>query len=367
MKLDPIAVLGGGHGAHAMAADLTLAGYEIRLCEHPRFAESERFKPTLEAGRIELGGIGRSGDASPALITTDFAAALDGARLVNLAIPAFGHALFFEAMAPHLTSDQIVVVWAGDFGSLHLAQVLKASAPEHTPTIFEASTLPYGARLAGPAKVDILLMANRVLVAALPATETVKWLDDMREIYPMLQPAEHVLQAAFANPNPIVHPPGSLLNVGRIEHTGGDYYMYGEGMTPAVLRVIHQIFRESSAVAEKLGFTIPGYPEDDFAKPASIMGEVFEREDDKYAVIAGIRGPTSLQDRYITEDLPYGLIPVAELGDRVGVETPTIDAILQIGSLVCERDFRGEGRDLEALGLAHLEPAQIIRYVTEAN
>lgn len=364
MKLDPIAVLGGGHGAHAMAADLTLAGYEVRLCEHPHFAQSERFKPTLDAGRIELGGIGRRGMASPALVTTDFAAALDGARLVNLAIPAFGHALFFEAMAPHLSSDQIVVVWAGDFGSLHLAQVLKASAPERAPTIFEASTLPYGARLAGPAKVDILLMANRVLIAALPATETVKWLDDMREIYPMIQPAEHVLQAAFANPNPIVHPPGSLLNVGRIEHTGGDYYMYGEGMTPAVLRVIHQVFRESSAVAEKLGFTIPGYPEGDFAKPASIMGEVFVRDEDKYEVIAGILGPTSLQDRYLTEDLPFGLLPVSELGDRLGVETPTIDAILQLGALVCERDFRREGRSLASLGLAQLTPQQIMKRAT---
>lgn len=367
MELEPIAVLGGGHGAHAMTADLTLAGCEVRMCEHPDLADNPKFKPTLEAGRIELKGIGRTGPATPAMVTTDFAAALDGARLVNVVIPAFGHALFYEAMIPHLVPDHVVVVWAGDFGALHLARLLADRPPRERPGIVEASTLPYGARMAGPAKVDILLLANRVLVAALPAAETGRWLGGLKDLYPMVEGAEHVLQAAFANPNPIVHPPGSLLNVGRIEYTGGDYYMYGEGMTPAVRRVIHQVFRESSAVAERLGFAIPGFPEADFDKPASIMGEVFEREKDKYEVIAGIIGPTSLQDRYITEDLPYGLIPVAQLGDRLGVDTPTIDAILQIGSLVCERDFLGKGRDLEALGLAGLDASEIIRYVTEGT
>jgi opine dehydrogenase len=139
-------------------------------------------------------------------------------------------------------------------------------------------------------------------------------------------------------------------------------------MTPAILRVIHQVFKEANAVAEKLGFTVSGYPPEDFHKPASIMGEVFEcAGGDRYEVIASILGPTSLQDRYITEDLPYGLIPVTQLGDRLGVDTPTIDAILQIGSLVCERDFIGEGRDLTTLGLAELETDEIMRYVTEGD
>ena len=361
MKLEPIAVLGGGHGAHAMAADLALAGHEVRLCEHPRFVE--RFRPTLESGEIQLGGIGRTGRAKPVLVTTDFAA-LEGARLINVAIPAFGQDLFFAAMIPHLTGDQVVIVWAGDFGALRLHHLLSEYADAPRAAIFEANTLPYGARLSGPAAVDVLLLANRVLVAALPASETGAWLAALRRLWPVVEPAEHVLQAAFANPNPIVHPPGSLLNVGRIEHTGGDYYMYGEGLTPAVLRVIHVVFRESNAVAEGLGFSIPGYSEEDFDKPASIMGEVFECEDDKYEVIAAIRGPTSLQDRYITEDLPYGLLPVSQLGDRVGVETPTIDAILQLGSLVCQRDFRSEGRGLDALGLADLEIDQLMQLVT---
>jgi len=364
MKLEPIAVLGGGHGAHAMAADLALAGHAVRFCEHPLFAD--RFRPTLEAASIELGGIGRRGRARPALVTTDVAAALDGARLVNVVVPAFGHEVFFAAMLPHLQEEQAIIVWAGDFGALRLEHLLARVDEVDRPAILETSTLPYAARLSGPASVDILLRANRVLIAALPATETDDWLPGLRELWPEIEPAEHVLQVAFSNPNPIVHPAGCLLNAGRIEFTRGDYYMYREGLTPAVRRVIHTAFGEMRAVAAALGFAVPAFADSDFDKPASVMGEVFVGAENRYEVCAGVKGPTSLQDRYLTEDLPYGLLPVSQLGDVLGVPTPTIDAILQLGSLVCECDFRREGRTLESLGLAGLDAAGIVHLVTMA-
>ena len=361
MNLEPIVALGGGHGAHAMAADLTLAGHEVRLCEHPKF--TERFRATMEGGEIELTGIGRTGKARPAMVTTDFARALTGAKLVNLCIPAFGHDLFFEAMLPYLTSDHVVVVWAGDFGALRLAHMLARRRSKSRPVILEGSTLPYGTRLSGPARVDMLLFANPILVAALPASETKHWPEALKTLWPGVKPAAHALQAAFANPNPIVHPPGALLSVGRVEYSKGDFYMYREGMGPATRRVIYGLFQDSVAVAKRLGFTIPGYPKEYFDKPASIMGEVFECPGDRYEVIANVKGPSTLQDRYLTEDLPCGLLPISQLGDKLGVPTPTIDAIIQFGSLVCEQDFWRNGRSLKSLGLDTMEPKDIMAYV----
>jgi opine dehydrogenase len=363
MTLEPIVVMGGGHGAHAMAADLTLAGYEIRLCEHPHF--EERFAETMNSGEIELHGIGRTGRARPAMVTTDFAAALRGAKLVNVSIPAFGHDLFFETMLPHLTEDHVVVVWAGDFGSLRLAQMVAERPGTARPVILEGSTLPYGTRLSGPAHVEMLLFANPILVSAFPAHQTGPWPDQLKTLWPGVTPAQHAFHAAFANPNPIVHPPGALLSVGRIEYSGGEFYMYREGMGPATRRVIHQSFKEILAVAQALGFDIPGYPEEYFDRPASIMGEVFECPGgDRYEVIANVKGPKTLQDRYLTEDLPCGLLPISQLGDLVGVETPTVDAIIQFGSLVCEHDFWREGRTLASLGLADKTPHEIMKCVT---
>ncbi len=358
-QLEPVAVLGGGHGAHAMAADLALLGCEVRLCEHPRFAAA--FHSTLATGVIERQGLGRTGLARPALVTTDFEPALEGARLVNVVVPASGHELFFAALRPHLRDEQVVVVWAGDFGALRLAHLLGEDETVR-PAILETSTMPWGARLTAPARVEVFVTAKRILAAALPATETDDWLAALRSFWPALERAEHVLQVGFSNPNPLVHPPGCLLNAGRIEFAAGDFRLYREGMTPAVLGLICAVWREATQVAAALGFAIP-YDEEDFARPASIMGELFERPAGKYEAIANVLGPTSLQDRYLTEDLPFGLVPVSELGDRAGVETPLIDALIALGSVVCGHDFRRSGRTLRSLGLDTLSVEGLLRLV----
>jgi opine dehydrogenase len=342
-----------------MAADLALAGCEVRFCEHPRFAAG--FRTTLESGVIERLGLGRTGLARPALVTTDIARALAGVRLVNVVVPASGHELFFEALRPHLRAEQLVVVWAGDFGSLRLAHLLSGDEAAR-PAIVETSTLPWGARLTAPARVEVFVTAERILAAALPATETDDWLPSLLGFWPAFEPAEHVLQVALANPNPLVHPAGCILNAGRIEFARGDFRLYREGMTPAVLALIRAVWHEARRVATALGVAIP-YDEADFDKPASIMGELFARPTGKYEAIASVVGPTSLHDRYLTEDLPFGLLPVSEFGRRTGVATPLVDALIDLGSVVCGQDFRRSGRTLRSLGIDALDTAALLRLV----
>ena len=357
----PIAVLGGGNGGHCMAADLTLAGYKVNFYEHPDFEAN--FRITLETGTVELSGIGRQGNAKINLVTTDMAKAIENVNLINIVIPAKGHDLFFDEMLPYLESGQTVVVWAGDFASLRLYKMLKEKAPKIHITIYEAHTLPYGTRLMAPAKVDLLLVTPRVLISALPAKDTGKNLDELKELYPCLVPWKNVLATAFNNPNPIVHPPGSLLNTGRIQYSEGNFYMYREGITEAVARVIRAVFDEVSALAKALGAEMIQYEDRDFQTTASIMGVAFQAPVDTLGVIAGIKGPHTIYDRYITEDLPFGLVPMVELGRKLGVATPTIEGIVNIGSVVCHENFWETGRTLETLGLADLNKEQILKLV----
>ena len=91
----PIAVLGGGNGGHCMTADLTLAGHRVHWYELPELAGGV-FAPALARRTVTLTGVGRIGTGTPSLVTTDMAEALAGTKLVNLAIPAFGHPRFFE-------------------------------------------------------------------------------------------------------------------------------------------------------------------------------------------------------------------------------------------------------------------------------
>lgn len=358
----PIAVLGGGNGAHCMAADLTLGGHEVNLYEHPRFAE--RFAATMEAGAIELEGIGRRGTAKLRRVTLGMADAVADAGLINVVIPASGHELFFGELIPHLRDDHTVVLWAGDFGSLRLRQLLSELPVAPRPTIYETHTLPYGARLSGPARVHLFLTAPRVLISALPATSTGTALASLRELFPCLEPWRNVLVTALNNPNPLVHPPGSLLNVGRIQYSGGDFNLYREGMTEAVTRVIRVVFEEAKSVADALGGGMLEYEDRDFRTTASIMGVAFQAPFDTLGVIASVKGPHTIHDRYITEDLPFGLVPIIELGEALGVATPVIEVMVTLGGVVCEEDFRRTGRTLATLGLAGLGREEIIETVT---
>jgi len=357
----PIAVLGGGNGGHCMAADLTLMGERVALYEHPAFAE--RFRPTIERGGVELRGIGRTGFAKLHRVTTDLAEALAGVEQIHVAIPATGHEAFFKELVPALVAGQTVVVWAGDYGSLRLRQMLSESRPKLDVTIYEAHTLPYGARLAGPATVDLLLTAPRVLISALPATATAKGLPALKRLWPCLEPCQNVLMAALNNPNPIIHPPGSLLNTGRIQYSGGEFWMYREGITEAVARVIRQAFDEARGVAKALDGDLLEYLDRDFRTTASIMGVAFDAPFDTLGVIASIQGPHSIYDRYITEDLPMGLVPTVELGRLVGAPTPVIEALVQIGSVVCGEDYWTTGRTLTSLGLSGLRKDEILALV----
>jgi opine dehydrogenase len=74
----------------------------------------------------------------------------------------------------------------------------------------------------------------------------------------------------------------------------------------------------------------------------------------------GIGAQGQLDHRYLTEDIGYGLVWLSDLGRRVGVATPVIDAVIQVGSTVLARDFRAEGmRTMASLGLAGLSVEEL--------
>jgi hypothetical protein len=68
--------------------------------------------------------------------------------------------------------------------------------------------------------------------------------------------------------------------------------------------------------------------------------------------------------RYFTEDAPYGLVPWSHIGKAVGVETPVIDSIVNLYSVVHERNWWDQGRSAADLGLAGMSVQQIKHYVT---
>jgi len=358
-----IAVLGGGNGAHMMAADLTLRGFDVNFC-HIR--KSPTFSATLEKGEIEVVGPIMQGTAKISKISANVEDAISDVNLINIVVSSTGHDAYFNEVIPHLKDGQLVIVWAGDAGSLRLAKLLREKAPGKKVLIVETNTIPYGTRLIGPAKCNLFLTTPRVLLSAFPARETKKTAGMIKDVFPMVTAAQNVLSVSFSNPNPTVHPPASLLNVGCIQYSKGDFYLYRQGITEAVAQVIKALHDETASVARAYGFKIAEYKDEDFRTTGTIMGAEFKAPFDTIGVLAEVKGPSTLQDRYITEDIPYGLTHRSQLGKKVNVPTPIIDATINIGSVVCQKDF-WEGRTLEDLGLDGKTKEEIIRYVVEGK
>lgn len=362
-KMKRVAVLGGGNGAHAMAADLALKGAEVNICEAPEFEEG--FRATIERQQIKL--IDMWGNEQMAKLnkaTTDFREAIEGVSHIMLPLPATGHRRFFEAIMPYLENGQVIVTWPGNYSALLFANMLREGKVDKSVTIAEVHTLPWGCRLESPGVIRIMVEAWKLLLAAFPAKNTGDVIEDIKSFYPVV-PGGNVLATSLNNLNPIVHPVATLMNAGWIDTLGKDFHLYRLGTTSSVTKAIKAVYQEVARLSKAIGVEMLEYPEESFRSRETIMSYYFESPYDREGVVANISGPSSLKDRYITEDVPYGLVPMARLARKFGIEVPIIDSIIALASAVNQTDYQSEGRSLEELGIAGLDKHELGKVLQE--
>ena len=78
-------------------------------------------------------------------------------------------------------------------------------------------------------------------------------------------------------------------------------------------------------------------------------------------------GPFSIQDRYITEDVPVGCHIYHQLGKKYGVATPVIDSMITLGSVMTGQSFFETGLTLEDLDLDHLSAEETLAYLEKGQ
>ena len=342
-----IAVLGGGNGSYAAAADLSEAGHEVRFWRR----DAGAFKPVLETGTIRLRDFQGVRDVRIALATTDLGAAVRDAELIVAPVPAFAQHDLAVALAPHLSGGQVIYLPPGTFGSYLMLKVLREHGCGADVAIAETGTLPWLTRKRGPAEVAITTRATRLPTGVFPARLSGHALRIISAAFPgAIEPVEDALSAALMNAGPIIHPPLIVMNAGPIEHFPR-WDIHKEGTQPSIRRVHDALDNERIRLREALGYKPPHFPLADHYNTSNWMyGKLAH---DKLVDSGDWHEKLDLTaHRYMREDVGMGLALIVSLAEWAEVKAPVAAGLLAIGGAASGNDFRESGRTMETLGLA---------------
>ncbi|MAG96572.1 MAG: NAD/NADP octopine/nopaline dehydrogenase family protein [Alphaproteobacteria bacterium] len=345
-----IAVLGGGHGAYAAAADLGEQGHEVALWRR----DGEALAPLAESRRIGLSDIEGSRQVEIAKASTDLGEVVAGAELIVMPGPATAQRDIARALAPHLVDGQVIFLPPGTFGSYLVAHWLHEAGSRAEVTLGETGTLPYLARKQSATDVAIVVRATRLPTGIFPTCRADHAFAAIEAAYPAVERRTDALDGALMNAGPIIHPPLIIMNAGPIQHFE-HWDIHNEGTQPAIRDVTTALDGERIQVREALGYGEPHFP---LADHYASKGEEWMYGRQAHAPLVESEHWRESLDlhshRYMREDVELGLAFLVSLADYAGVWAPVASGLLALGSAIVGIDFRDTGRSLDSAGLAGL-------------
>lgn len=346
-----ITIVGMGHAGTTVAADLTLKGHKITLLKTSNSMHKDHHKYVMENKQIKILENNVDRCAEIYKVTDNFENAFEEAELVIIFIQTNFHEQLITKMVPYLKNGQIVLIEPGYLSTSYFVPYCK----EKNLTIVEAESSPIDCRIVSPGSVEVLFRNVRNPIGVYPKKQQI-FVEELLETleYNFIF-TDSVIEAALHNPNLIVHTVGAIMSIPRIEYTNGEYWMYREVFTPSVWNIVKQLDLEKMNVLSCLGYRRLPYVEackerNSLDESRDALTVFFD-----YANNSSPKGPSIVNSRYITEDVPEGLVLLESLGCILGVDTPTCTGLINCASAALQRDFRREGRTIERLGKAAID------------
>lgn len=347
-----ISVLGAGNGGTAVAAELSLRGHYVNLIKTSHAMHDDNFNYIIQQdGKVNLIENGKKITARIDNITRDISQISDS-EIIIIYIQTNYHENLIKRIKPYLCDGQILLI---NPGYLSTAYVIK-HCDDVDITVCEAQSSFVDCRITQPGTIKIGFRNVRNPIGIYPKSKTNYSKEKLNQLgYPFVY-LPSVIEAALHNPNLIVHTVGAIMSIPRIEKTKGDYCMYHEVFTPSVWKILESLDKEKMNVMEKLGCKRISYVE--ACKFRNTLDDKRNAKD-VFFWYAGMptraKGPTVVDSRYITEDVPQGLVLLETLGYKLKVKTPICTSLINMASAALGRNFRSEGRSIERLGSEILE------------
>lgn len=347
-----ITIIGTGNGGSAMAADLSIKGHEVTLFKSSDKGNNKHFDTLVEQnGEIEFNDLDGLKKVKIHKVTNSISEAFsNNPKAIVLFIKTNYHEDIIKRIAPYLKDDQLVLMEPGYLSTAYFIKHCK----NLKLILAEAQSSPLDCRVTKPGTVKILFKNERNPVGIYPVERKEEAEKLLKEFDYNFIIIDSVVEAALHNPNLIVHTIGAIMSIPRIEYTDGEYSMYRKVFTPSIWNLVEKLDAEKMAILESLNLArIPYVEACKFRNSKDLSLDAKEVFYD-YAKNDSPTGPTISNSRYITEDVPEGLVLLESLGQLLNIETSVCTALIEIASACLETDFRKDGRTTLRLGIENI-------------
>ncbi|KAH8658204.1 6-phosphogluconate dehydrogenase [Xylariales sp. PMI_506] len=345
-----VSIVGAGAAGFALAADLESHGTSVLIYSHPthlRHANNVTKKGCLKArGAMDCCTYPR--------VTCDMREVLSFSNIIILTVPSTGQETVLQELKRFTLRQHTVIAIPGNLFSLVL------DAEMDIGNIFETNLAPYSCRM-NDGELVVLGRKSRFFITALKRGASPGCECRIENVFPMeLKWCSNIIEVSLTNINGVFHPLMMLLNVGRIESTGGDFFLYRDGLTRSVANAMLAVDKVRLEIGEAFGFRLKSVIE--------VSNQCYGQNFTDLVDLAQnspphrqLKAPTDIGNRNISEDVPDLLVCWCSLAEKLGIDASPIKAVIILAQMCTGIDYMETGRNLQKLHLEDISRDELIR------
>jgi NAD/NADP octopine/nopaline dehydrogenase, alpha-helical domain len=364
-RWESVTICGGGNAAHALAvvASQNFPGVIDWLVGAEE--KAELLRQGLASGGVRSTGVITASADRVRTVSADPAEVIPDADVIIIVVPAFAHAAVLRRIRPYVSEKTAIGCMPTRGGFEFEAAQLAALRERVRPTLFGLQTLPWSTRVTTVGRaVHIGAVKGEVVLAALPADRGPTIAERMSEIL-----GTHVvatgsfLGLTIGNPGQIIHPglmyshfrswQGEEYDEDRVPRlyaeAADEMGLLVERLSDDTIATARALEAQSGGVFELRSAVIPihawlqtayGEVTGDTSSVASCFrtGPIQARRAPMIEVRPG-RFVPNFHYRYLSEDVPFGLVVTRALAEIAAVATPTIDEVIRWAQSVLQRSY----------------------------
>lgn len=368
-------ICGGGNGAHVTAGvGAAQPGVETRVLT--LYAdEAERWTGIMNKKGFSVTCKAQGKDpvvhnAKPTIVTKNAADAARGATIIVFVVPAFAHEQYLTELKPHVKPGTILVGLPGQAGFEFAVMGIWGDLARQC-TIMSFESLPWACRMTEFGATAEVLGTKASLVGAVqvgtppPAEEATASLQKVLGPQPQLVTQGHLLGITLMSTNGYIHP---SIMYGRWHNWDGkacdEAPLFYNGLDQFSADVLSKTSDEVVATAKALmtqrtnvDLTKVTHMHDWYIR---CYGDQIAEKKDLYTCIQtnaaykGLLHPVEQTPdgkfvpnygyRYMTEDIPFGLVVMRGIADIAGVQTPMMDKVITWAQGCMGKEYLKDGK-----------------------